>query len=110
MHEKEGRVMKRKCSISSNSNRVISSTLATLVVLLGLILAFPGTGLCWDGGGGSYGGYGGGGSYGTTPPKNNFAIMMNYELGMHCTGFEFSYCCVLPPYNSILAQVAKTER
>jgi hypothetical protein len=36
--------------------------------------------------------------------------MMNYELGMHCTGFEFAYCCVLPPYNSILAQVVKTEK
>jgi hypothetical protein len=36
--------------------------------------------------------------------------MMNYELGMHCTGFEFSYCCVLPPYNSILAQVVKTQQ
>jgi len=43
-------------------------------------------------------------------PKNAFNIMMNYELGMHCTGFEFSYCCVLPPYNSILAQVVKTEK
>ncbi len=32
---------------------------------------------------------------------------MNYELGMHCTGFEFAYCCVLPPYNSIVAQVIK---
>lgn len=45
-----------------------------------------------------------------TPPKNTFNIMMNYELGMHCTGFEFSYCCVLPPYNSILAQVVKTQQ
>jgi len=35
---------------------------------------------------------------------------MNYELGMHCTGFDFSYCCVLPPYNSILAQIVKTEK
>ena len=43
-------------------------------------------------------------------PKNNFNIMMNYELGMHCTGFEFAYCCVLPPYNSILAQVVKTQQ
>ncbi len=43
-------------------------------------------------------------------PKNSFNIMMNYELGMHCTGFEFAYCCVLPPYNSILAQVVKTQR
>jgi hypothetical protein len=95
------------------STTVISSTLVTLAVILALALTFPGTGLCWggwDGGGGSYGGYGGGGSYGTTVPKNNFTIMMNYELGMHCTGFEFSYCCVLPPYNSILAQVARTER
>jgi len=39
----------------------------------------------------------------------DYKIMMNYELGMHCTGFEFSYCCVLPPYNSILAQVVKPE-
>jgi hypothetical protein len=36
--------------------------------------------------------------------------MMNYELGMHCTGFEFAYCCVFPPYNSILAQVIKTQQ
>jgi hypothetical protein len=47
---------------------------------------------------------------GPTLPKNTFNIMMNYELGMHCTGFEFSYCCVLPPYNSILAQVVKTQK
>ena len=39
--------------------------------------------------------------------QTDFKIMMNYELGMHCTGFEFAYCCVLPPYNSILAQVVK---
>ncbi|MDH5736321.1 MAG: hypothetical protein OEY87_09385, partial [Gammaproteobacteria bacterium] len=62
------------------------------------------------------GGGGGGGGDGLPPaanvvaPKNAFNIMMNYELGMHCTGFEFSYCCVLPPYNSILAQVVKTEK
>ena len=41
--------------------------------------------------------------------QEDFKIMMNYELGMHCTGFEFAYCCVLPPYNSILAQVVKPE-
>ena len=41
--------------------------------------------------------------------QTDFKIMMNYELGMHCTGFEFSYCCVLPPYNSILAQVVKPQ-
>ncbi|MGD8936399.1 MAG: PKD domain-containing protein, partial [Thiogranum sp.] len=39
----------------------------------------------------------------------DYKIMMNYELGMHCTGFEFAYCCVLPPYNSILAQVVKPQ-
>jgi hypothetical protein len=27
---------------------------------------------------------------------------------MHCTGFDFSYCCILPPYNSIQSQVVKT--
>jgi hypothetical protein len=43
------------------------------------------------------------------PDQPDFKIMMNYELGMHCTGFEFAYCCVLPPYNSILAQVVKPQ-
>jgi hypothetical protein len=42
--------------------------------------------------------------------KHDLVVPMNYELGMHCTGFDFSYCCVLPPYNSILAQVVKTEK
>ncbi|MFQ5788573.1 MAG: hypothetical protein ACE5H1_11415, partial [Thermodesulfobacteriota bacterium] len=40
-------------------------------------------------------------------PKNNYLITAHYDLGMHCTGFDFSYCCVLPLYNSILAQVVK---
>ncbi|WP_459870215.1 cytochrome c3 family protein [Endothiovibrio diazotrophicus] len=41
-------------------------------------------------------------------PLNEYNISINYELGMHCTGFDFSYCCVLPPYNSIQSQVIKT--
>ena len=41
-------------------------------------------------------------------PKNQYNITINYELGMHCTGFDFSYCCILPPYNSIQSQVVKT--
>jgi len=43
-------------------------------------------------------------------PPRDYLILINYELGMHCTGFDFAYCCVLPPYNSILAQVVKTGR
>lgn len=43
-----------------------------------------------------------------TRPKNEYNITLNYELGMHCTGFDFTYCCVLPPYNSLQAQVVKT--
>jgi hypothetical protein len=46
----------------------------------------------------------------TGQPRENFKILMNYELGMHCTGFEFAYCCVLPVYNSILTQIVKTEQ
>ncbi|MDH5468973.1 MAG: hypothetical protein OEY45_00430 [Gammaproteobacteria bacterium] len=49
-------------------------------------------------------GCGGGSGF---PNQTDFKILMNYELGMHCTGFEFAYCCVLPVYNSILAQVVK---
>jgi hypothetical protein len=41
-------------------------------------------------------------------PKNDYNITINYELGMHCTGFDFTYCCVLPPYNSIQSQVVKS--
>ncbi len=29
---------------------------------------------------------------------------------MHCTGFEFAYCCVLPPYNSIIGQVVRSDK
>ena len=43
-------------------------------------------------------------------PKNDYNITINYELGMHCTGFDFTYCCVLPPYNSIQSQVVKTGK
>ncbi len=43
-----------------------------------------------------------------TKPKNDYNITLNYELGMHCTGFDFTYCCVLPPYNSVQSQVIKT--
>jgi cysteine-rich repeat protein len=38
---------------------------------------------------------------------SDWFISINYELGMHCTGFDFSYCCVLPPYNSVQTQVVK---
>lgn len=40
-------------------------------------------------------------------PKNNYNVFINYELGMHCVGFEMSYCCVIPPYNSIQAQAVR---
>ena len=70
-----------------------TSVMAAAVGLT-LVLGLPGTVLPAD----------------STAPKNTFNIMMNYELGMHCSGFEFAYCCVLPPYNSILAQVVKTQR
>jgi hypothetical protein len=46
---------------------------------------------------------------GTAPPRD-YVILIHYELGMHCTGFDFSYCCILPPYNSILAQIVRTGR
>jgi mono/diheme cytochrome c family protein len=40
-------------------------------------------------------------------PKNPYNIFINYELGMHCVGFDIEYCCVIPPYNSIQAQACK---
>jgi hypothetical protein len=41
-------------------------------------------------------------------PQYPYAIFINYELGMHCVGFDISYCCIIPPYNSIQAQALKT--
>lgn len=41
-------------------------------------------------------------------PKNEYNAFVNYELGMHCVGFEMSYCCVIPPYNSIQSQAVKS--
>ena len=41
-------------------------------------------------------------------PKNEYNAFINYELGMHCVGFEMSYCCVIPPYNSIQSQAIKS--
>ena len=79
---------------------IFDSYLSRMIVL-GSILGFLSGSAMAD----EHEGRGGGGQ-----PKNDFNIMMNYELGMHCTGFEFAYCCVLPPYNSILAQVVKTQQ
>ncbi len=87
-------------------NKTLKS-LAMVLMVLSLAVIYPTIGYSKPGGGGGKPPKGGGGE---TAPKNAFNIMMNYELGMHCTGFEFSYCCVLPPYNSILAQVVKTEK
>jgi mono/diheme cytochrome c family protein len=41
-------------------------------------------------------------------PRNPYNIFINYELGMHCAGFDISYCCILPPYNSIQAQAVQS--
>jgi len=41
-------------------------------------------------------------------PKNSYNIFINYELGMHCVGFDISYCCIIPPYNSIQAQAVRS--
>lgn len=43
-------------------------------------------------------------------PRNPYNIFINYELGMHCVGFDVSYCCVIPPYNSIQAQAIKSGK
>ena len=40
-------------------------------------------------------------------PRNPYSIFINYELGMHCVGFDISYCCIIPPYNSIQAQAVQ---
>jgi mono/diheme cytochrome c family protein len=42
-------------------------------------------------------------------PRDPYVVFINYELGMHCVGFDISYCCVIPPYNSIQAQAVRTS-
>ena len=46
----------------------------------------------------------------TYQPKNDYNVFINYELGMHCVGFEMSYCCIIPPYNSIQSQAMTTGK
>ncbi len=41
-------------------------------------------------------------------PKKPYNIFINYELGMHCVGFDISYCCIIPPYNSVQAQAVRS--
>jgi len=41
-------------------------------------------------------------------PRNPYNLFINYELGMHCVGFNMTYCCIIPPYNSIQAQVVQS--
>jgi hypothetical protein len=43
-------------------------------------------------------------------PAGEYAAFVNYELGMHCVGFDVSYCCIIPPYNSVQAQALQTAR
>ena len=43
-------------------------------------------------------------------PRDPYAIFINYELGMHCVGFDISYCCIIPPYSSIQAQAVQTAQ
>ncbi len=43
-------------------------------------------------------------------PKADYSMFVNYELGMHCVGFDMSYCCVIPPYNSIQSQVIRVGK
>jgi hypothetical protein len=60
-------------------------------------------------------GCGGGGSHDTTPPAppppaatGSYAVTAWSELGMHCMdGKDYSVFAVLPPYNTIHAQVIK---
>jgi hypothetical protein len=37
-------------------------------------------------------------------PRNPYNIFTNYELDIHCVGFDVSYCCIIPPNNSVQAQ------
>jgi len=41
-------------------------------------------------------------------PVNPYNIFINYELGMHCVGFDMSYCCVIPPHNSVQSQAVRS--
>ena len=44
----------------------------------------------------------------TLVPVQHFYQLRTRDTFMHCVGFDISYCCVIPPYNSIQAQAFRT--
>ncbi|MDR3689723.1 MAG: hypothetical protein P4L46_10125 [Fimbriimonas sp.] len=52
-------------------------------------------------------GCGGGGSSGSTPPvtKGSMVVFGYNDLGMHCMNQDFAELCILPPANTLRAQV-----
>lgn len=40
-----------------------------------------------------------------SPTKNSFTVLAYNDLGMHCMNQDFSEICILPPFNTLRAQV-----
>ncbi len=87
-----------------------------LPLLAGVVLALA-LAACGGGGGGANGGDGGGdggdggdgGGNPTTPPATNasYIVLAWNDLGMHCANSRFDKDVILPPYNTMHAQVVK---
>lgn len=58
-----------------------------------------------ENGGTSGGGGTGGGSGGGTTTGSSYVVLAYNDLGMHCMNQDFSQLCILPPFNSLHAQV-----
>jgi hypothetical protein len=52
-------------------------------------------------------GCGGGGSAGSGTPPGSVVVLGYNDLGMHCLGQDFSELCILPPANTVHAQVIR---
>jgi hypothetical protein len=76
----------------------------------GLLLAATmlGTGACGGDGGGGGGGEGGGDGGGNVPADTaEYVVFAWNDLGMHCLNPTYDTAVLLPPYNTVWAQVVK---
>jgi len=63
---------------------------------------------CGGGGGGNSGGGDSGTGGGTTIPQSTeFVVLAWNDLGMHCLNPTYDTAVVLPPYNTVWAQVIR---
>jgi hypothetical protein len=83
------------------NTRTILKIIATVALAVGLVS-------CGSGGGGTYippSGDSGNSGGGSTPLTGAFVVLAWNDLGMHCLNPSYDTAVILPPYNTVWAQV-----